>query len=198
MRTLNPNTLCKMEKYIKEYQADNGRSPSYRNIMHYMGMSSLNLVQRYVLALESEGRIQRTRLGNIELPSKFDKGETAIAPLIGAIACGEPSFEEEHIEDSFELPRSLFGSGKLFMLHASGNSMIEAGINDGDLIVLRKQDYAEDGDIVVALTSGNNTLKRLYHRNGKIVLHPENKTMKDIIVSNCDIQGVLVGCIKTY
>lgn len=188
MRTLNQNTLCKMEKYIKDYQAENGRSPSYRNIMHGVGMSSLNLVQRYVLALENDGRIQRTRLGNIELPSKYDKGETAIAPLIGAIACGEPSFEEEHIEDSFELPRSLFGSGKLFMLHASGNSMIEAGINDGDLIVLRKQDYAEDGDIVVALTSGNNTLKRLYHRNGKIVLHPENKTMKDIIVSNCDIQ----------
>ena len=198
MRTLNPNTLCKMEKYIKEYQADNGRSPSYRNIMHYMGMSSLNLVQRYVLALESEGRIQRTRLGNIELPSRFDKGETTIAPLIGAIACGEPSFEVEHIEDSFELPRSLFGSGKLFMLHASGNSMIEAGINDGDLIVLRKQDHAEDGEIVVALTNGENTLKRLYHRNGKIVLHPENKTMKDIIVKNCEIQGVLVGCIKTY
>ncbi len=198
MRTLNPNTLCKMEKYIKEYQADNGRSPSYRNIMNYMGMSSLNLVQRYVLALESEGRIQRTRLGNIELPSKFDKGETTIAPLIGAIACGEPSFEVEHIEDSFELPRSLFGSGKLFMLHASGNSMVEVGINDGDLIVLRKQDHAKDGDIVVALTNGNNTLKRLYHRNGKIVLHPENKTMKDIIVSNCEIQGVLVGCIKTY
>lgn len=58
--------------------------------------------------------------------------------------------------------------------------MVEAGINDGDLIVLRQQDYADDGDIVVALTSGNNTLKRLYHRNGKIVLHPENKTMKDI------------------
>ncbi len=198
MRTLNQNTLCKMEGYIKEYQAENGRSPSYRNIMHAMGMSSLNLVQRYVLALENEGRIQRTRLGNIELPSRFDKGETTIAPLIGAIACGEPSLEIEHIEDSFELPRSLFGSGKLFMLHASGNSMVEAGINDGDLIVLRKQDYADDGDIVVALTSGNNTLKRLYHRNGKIVLHPENKTMKDIIVSNCEIQGVLVGCIKTY
>ena len=76
--------------------------------------------------------------------------------------------------------------------------MVEVGINDGDLIVLRKQDHADDGDIVVALTNGNNTLKRLYHRNGKIVLHPENKTMKDIIVSNCEIQGVLVGCIKTY
>ena len=198
MRTLNKENLFRIEKYIKEYQTENGRSPSYRNIMHFMNMSSLNLVQRYVFALEKDGRIQRTRLGNLELPSLLDKGETTIAPLIGAIACGEPSFEVEQIEDSFELPRSLFGSGKLFMLHASGNSMVEAGINDGDLIVLRKQDHADDGDIVVALTNGNNTLKRLYHRNGKIVLHPENKTMKDIIVSNCDIQGVLVGCIKTY
>lgn len=72
MRTLNQNTLCRMEQYIKEYQTENSRSPSYRNIMHFMGMSSLNLVQRYVLALEREGRIQRTRLGNIELPSQLD------------------------------------------------------------------------------------------------------------------------------
>ena len=198
MRTLNQNTLYRMEKYICEFQAENGRSPSYRNIMRAIDMSSLNLVQRYVLALEKNGRIQRTRLGSIELPTQLDKGETTIAPLVGAIACGEPRFEIEHIEDSFELPRSLFGSGKLFMLHASGNSMVEAGIDDGDLIVLRKQDYADDGDIVVALTNGNNTLKRLYHRNGKIVLHPENRTMKDIVVTNCEIQGILVGCIKTY
>lgn len=198
MRTLNQNTLRRMEQYIKEFQTENGKSPSYRQIMHYIGMSSLNLVQRYVLALEREGRIQRTRLGNIELPSKLNKGETAIVPLVGAIACGEPSFAIEHIEESFELPRSLFGDGKLFMLHADGNSMIDAGINDGDLIVLRKQNYADDGEIVVALTNGNNTLKRLYHRNGKIVLHPENNTMQDIIVSDCEIQGVLVGCIKTY
>lgn len=78
----------------------------------------------------------------IELTSQLDKGETTIAPLLGAIACGEPSFETENIEDSFELLRSLFGNGKLFMLHASGNSMIEAGINDGDLIVIRKQAHA--------------------------------------------------------
>lgn len=173
MRTLNKEKLFRIEKYIKDYQTENGRSPSYRNIMHFMSMSSLNLVQRYVFALEKDGRIQRTRLGNIELPSQLDKGETTIAPLLGAIACGEPSFAVEHIEDSFELPRSLFGGGKLFVLHASGNSMIEVGINDGDLIVLRRQDYAEDGEIVVALTNGNNTLKRLFHRNGKIVLHPE-------------------------
>ena len=76
--------------------------------------------------------------------------------------------------------------------------MIDIGINKDDLLVIRKQEYAEDGEIVVALTNGDNTLKRLFHRNGKIVLHPENKTMSDIIVKNCEIQGVLVGCIKTY
>lgn len=198
MRTLNAQTLCEMEKYIKEYQAENGRSPSYRNIMHGIGMSSLNLVQRYVLALEHDGRIERTRLGSIEVPNQLKPSGTTLVPLIGQIACGEPCFEVENIEESFALPRSVFGNGELYMLRAFGDSMIDAGINKDDLLVIRKQDHAQDGEIVVALTNGDNTLKRLYHRNGKIVLHPENKTMKDIIVSNCEIQGVLVGCIKTY
>lgn len=198
MRTLNKETLCRIEQYIKEYQTENGRSPSYRNIMHYMNMSSLNLVQRYVIGLEREGRIERTRLGNIEVPYQLKPSGTTIAPLIGQIACGEPCFEVENIEESFALPRSVFGNGELYMLRAFGDSMIEAGISKDDLLVIRKQDHAQDGEIVVALTNGNNTLKRLYHRNGKIVLHPENKTMKDIIVNDCEIQGVLVGCIKTY
>lgn len=198
MRTLNTKTLDEIEKYIKNYQKENGRSPSYRNIMHYMGMSTLSLVRKYVLGLERDGRIQRTRLGSIELPEKFSTGELTIAPLVGQIACGEPCFEVENIEESFALPRSVFGSGELFMLRAFGDSMIEVGINKDDLLVIRKQQEAEDGDIVVALTNGENTLKRLYHRNGKIVLHPENKTMKDIVVKDCEIQGVLVSCIKMY
>ena len=76
--------------------------------------------------------------------------------------------------------------------------MIEAGISPGDLLVLRKQDSADDGEIVVALVDGETTLKRLYRRDGKIVLHPENKRMKDIIVDDCNVQGVLVSCIKIY
>ena len=84
------------------------------------------------------------------------------------------------------------------MLHAVGNSMIEAGISPGDLLVLRKQDSANDGEIVIALIDGETTLKRLYHRNGKIILHPENKRMRDIIVDSCDVQGVLVSCSKKY
>lgn len=198
MRTLNPNTLERVENYITEYQKKNGKSPSYRQIMHGVGMSSLNLVQRYVLALEREGRIERTRIGNISVPPKLKPSGVAIAPLVGNIACGDPTEEESNIQESIELPNAIFGGGDLFMLHAKGESMIGAGIEEGDLLVIRKQDTADDGDIVVALTDGKNTLKRLYRKGGKIILHPENPKLSDIIVKDCAIQGVLVSCIKMY
>ena len=198
MRTLNEETLRRMEEYIRERQLKDGLSPSYRRIMHALGMSSLNLVQRYVLALENQGRIRRTRLGSIALPKRLDAGKNKITPLVGDIACGQPSFAEENIEASYALPEAIFGQGELFMLHTHGDSMIDAGIREGDLIVVRKQNTADDGQIVVALMDGEATLKRLFHRNGKIVLHPENRQMQDIVVENCEIQGVLVSCIKMY
>ncbi len=198
MRTLNPNTLERVENYITEYQKKHGKSPSYRQIMHGVGMSSLNLVQRYVLALEREGRIERTRIGNISVPPKLRPSGVAIAPLVGSIACGQPVDAVENIEESFALPRSIFGNGDLFMLRTFGDSMIDAGISAGDLLVLRQQDYADEGEIVVALVGEDATLKRFYKKGHKIVLHPENKTMKDIIVDDCQIQGVLVSCIKIY
>ena len=198
MRTLNEETLRRMEEYIRERQRKDGVSPSYRRIMHALGMSSLNLVQRYVLALENQGRIRRTRLGSIALPKRLDAGKNKITPLVGDIACGQPSFAEENIEASYALPEAIFGKGELFMLHTHGDSMIDAGIREGDLIVVRRQSSADDGQIVVALIDGEATLKRLFHRNGKIVLHPENRQMQDIVMENCEIQGVLVSCIKMY
>ena len=164
MRTLNKKTLERMEAYIQKYCIEKGVSPSYRNIMHGIGMTSLNLVQRYVLALEAQGRIKRTNLGNIDIPQRLDKGETVVAPLVGQIACGQPNFAEENIEE----------------------------------LVLRQQDYADEGEIVVALVGENATLKRFYKRGHKIILHPENKGMRDIVVDDCQIQGVLVSCIKIY
>lgn len=198
MRTLNKSTLSKIESYIQEYQKENGLSPSYRNIMREVKMSSLSLVQRYVIELEKTGRIKRTNLGNIAVPTRLRTGETTSAPLVGKIACGEPSFAMENIVGSFSLPRDIFGSGDLFLLKAFGDSMIEVGIDEGDLLVLRKQNYADDGDIIVALIGEETTLKRFYRKGKKIVLHPENKDLKDIVVDECQIQGVLVSCIKRY
>ncbi|UKI14112.1 MAG: transcriptional repressor LexA [Clostridiales bacterium] len=111
---------------------------------------------------------------------------------------GQPVDAVEQIEESVALPRTIFGNGSLFMLRAKGESMIEAGIRPNDLVVVRQQNAAENGEIVVAMIDGETTLKRFYRRNGKIILHPENSTMKDIIVKECEIQGVLVGCIKIY
>ena len=156
------------------------------------------MVQKYVLALERSGQIERTNIGNIATPLKWKKKGSTMAPLVGDIACGDPTEEESNIEENIELPNAIFGGGELFMLHAKGESMINAGIEEGDLLIIRKQNTAEDGEIVVALTDGKNTLKRIYHRNGQIVLHPENTKLKDIIAEDCAVQGVLVSCIKMF
>ena len=198
MRTLNTTTLDNMESFIINYQKNQGKSPSFREVMKAMNMSSLNLVRTYILALENSGRIERTRLGNIDVMPKLKPSGVAITPILGSIACGQPIDAVEQIEESVALPRSIFGNGSLFILHAKGDSMIDVGIRNNDLVVIRQQNTAENGEIIVAMIDGEATLKRLYKRNGKIILHPENKTMTDIIVNECEIQGVLVGCIKVY
>ena len=200
MRTLNQERLTSIEQYIMEYQKENGQAPSYRQIMNAMNMSSLNLVQRYVKALENEGRISRTKLGNIDVLPQLKPGGSTMAYLVGDIACGSPTEAIENIEECYALPKALFGDGELFILRTYGDSMIDVGIKENDFIVVRQQNSANDGDIVAALVNGESTLKRIYHKGSKIVLHPENKTMKDIVVNaeDCIIQGVLVSCIKMY
>lgn len=198
MRVMSEETKNAVLEYNIRYQREHGISPSFRNIMHALNLGSLATVQRYVKQLETEGRLKRTDIGNIQPFPQLQKKEMTLAPLVGRIACGEPCLGVENIEESIALPRSVFGGGELFILRAFGNSMVDAGIHKDDLLIVRKQESADDGEIVVALVDGENTLKRLYHKNGKIVLHPENKTMKDIVVKNCDIQGVLVGCMKVF
>lgn len=198
MRVLNHDTLEKVEQYNIDYQKEHGRTPSFREIMHALNLGSLATVQRYVKALQKAESLELTSGGNILPLPQLEGGARTVVPLIGEIACGEPIFAVENIEESYALPKTLFGDGELFMLRAKGNSMIDVGINKGDLVVLRKQNTADDGDIVVALIDNDATLKRIYRKDGKIILHPENKKMKDIVLDSCDIQGVLVSCIKMY
>ena len=198
IRTPNKDMLDRVERYVEEYQKENGKSPTYRQIMHETGMTTLSSEFRYVNALEKEGRIAKTSQGNIATPKNLRRGGTTMIPLVGAIACGSPTFEVEDIEETYSFHTSLFGDGELFMLRTYGDSMIDVGIRKDDLIVVKKQNYANDGDIVVALVDGETTLKRFFKEGSKIILHPENKTMKDIVVKECEIQGVLVSCIKMY
>ena len=121
-----------------------------------------------------------------------------MTPILGKVSCGVPKFAEENIEEYVRLPVALFGRGQFFILRANGDSMIEADINDGDLVLIRQQNYADEGQIVVALMDDEATLKRYYPEPEKqlIRLHPENSRMDDIYVSDCIIQGVAVKVLK--
>ena len=198
MKSLNVETLQRVKEFNIAYQQEHGITPSYRTIMNELNLGSLATVRRYVMELENQGVLKRSEFGKIIPLPKLQKGNFVLAPLIGSIACGIPNPSEENYEDTYALSTDIFGKGDFFLLHAEGNSMIEAGISPGDLLVLKKQNSAEDGEIIVALVDGETTLKKLYHKGSKIILHPENKQMPDIIVDKCDVQGVLVSCIKKF
>ena len=198
MRNMDRHILERIFEYNINFQRENGVPPNFRSIMQDLKLGSLATVRRYVLALERENRIQRTIQGTIAPLPQLTRTHNVIVPLIGEVACGQPNYGEAQFEDCYALPRTLFGAGELFMLHTVGESMIDIGIHDGDLIVIRRQNNAKNGDIVIALVDGKTTLKRFYKDARHIILHPENTNMQDIYVENCEIQGILVGCIKLY
>ena len=198
MRTKNSEYFIQIEEFIKEYYEKNGISPSMREISQKVGISCAT-VQRYLSTMRDEGKIKYSGHRSImSSQSVRDFGEILKVPVLGRVSCGLPKYAEENIEEYINLPTSIFGNGNFYILYASGDSMIEAGINDGDMVLIRVQNTADVGDIVVALIDDEVTLKRYYpdpvHK--RIRLHPENRLMKDIIVSDCIVQGVAVKLIK--
>ena len=124
--------------------------------------------------------------------------EVSYLPVVGSIACGTPLLAEENIEKYLPVPTDFLGAGKFFILRANGNSMIKAGIEDGDYVIVKQQETAETGQIIVALINDEATLKRYYIDNEKqqVRLHPENDKMKDMYFKNVIIQGIAVKVIK--
>lgn len=197
MRTKSIELMNQICKFAESFILDNNRSPSTTEIADEFGIAR-GTAYRYLVEMderkliEYDGHSIRT-----EVTQKF-KTKHSQAAIVGSIPCGSPQYEEEHIEAYVSLPESIFGSGEFYILRASGNSMIEAGIDDGDLVVIKKQKTANEGDIVVALVDNQNTLKRYYIDRKKrcVRLHPENSSMKDIYVKECIIQGVAHHVIK--
>lgn len=184
-------------KYIDEYKFVNRRTPTMAQIALEIGTVQSN-VYKYLIEMEERGMIQRNGR-EIKVFSTVEScAELNRVPILGKIACGEPEFAEENFEEYVPLPVALFGKGDFFILRAKGESMIEAGIDPGDMVVVKKQDTAEEGDIAVALVDNETTLKRFYiDKKRKCVrLHPENKKMKDIYIENCFIQGIAQNVIK--
>ena len=198
MKTLDNQKLENLLTYIKDYQKQNGKSPSYRTIMKALKFNDIAMVFRYVNRLYSQGLIKKDNLGCIQTPSKLKAGQTILAPVVGSVACGEPILAIQNIEFTASLPVEIFGNQELCGLYAQGDSMIGAGIFDGDLIFYLPTNVAEDGDIVVALLDDSATVKRYFKKKDGIVLHPENPKYQDIITKDVNIQGIVKRVVRKF
>ncbi len=198
MRNKNSEYIAAIEGFIKSYKESKHASPTVREIESGTGISRAT-VGRYLDFMRKEGMLEYSGHRSIVMKSEEINTSPRIrVPILGAVSCGVPKLAEENIEEIVELPASLFGSGSFYMLRANGDSMTEAGIDNGDLVVIKQQDYASPGQIVVALTEDEATLKRFYPEPSKkrIRLHPANSAMEDIYVDSCIIQGIAVKVLK--
>lgn len=183
----------------------NGYPPTVREICKAVGLSSTSTVHAHLATLEKLGYIQKDSLKpralKVLVGSKKDKGfytskEMVDVPIVGKITAGMPILAVENIEDSFPVPIDFTGNSEVFMLKVRGESMIEAGILDGDLILVKKQNTASNGQIVVALIEDSATVKTFYKEKDHIRLQPENSSMEPIIVSDCKILGKVAGVFR--
>ena len=187
--------------FIKEYIQEEKVAPSVREICDGVGIRSTSTVHRYLHRLESEGRIRMAAGKNraiVLLDSEEDAEEQGI-PLVGTVAAGIPITAVENITDFVEFFPDKSYDGKLFALRVRGESMINIGIFDGDIVVVEQTDYAENGDVVVALVDRcEATVKTFYKEDGHYRLQPENDTMDPIIVDEVEILGRVVSLIRYF
>lgn len=161
-----------------------------------VGLSSTATIHNHIKRLESEGKLDIN--GRRGVSTQRHRMSVMQVPVVGQIACGAPLLAEENIEEYVPILKSELGTGEFFALRAHGDSMVNAGIEDGELVFVRRQDTAEEGDIVVALIDDEATLKRFYRdtRRHKIVLHPENEAYADMEFDSVVIQGKAVKVLK--
>ncbi len=217
MRKKDPDSLNKREKailkYIEKQVKANGYPPSVREIGKAVGLRSTATVHGYLASLEKKGYIKKeSQKGrtlkllkgglednpNQEVIGKdvYTSKEMVDVPVIGKITAGEPILAVENITDTFPIPIDFVGNSDSFMLTVRGESMIEAGILDGDYILVKKQNTANNGEIVVALIEDEATVKTFYKEADYIRLQPENSALDPIIVPNCEILGKVSGVFR--
>ena len=198
-------------KFIEKQIMTDGYPPSVREIGKAVGLSSTATVHGYLAKLEEKGYIKKKdKKGRTLNLLKGATGESKVktskdfytqkemvdVPIVGKITAGEPILAVENITDTFPIPIDFVGNSECFMLTVRGESMIEAGILDGDYILVKRQNMANNGEIVVALIEDEATVKTFYKEKNHIRLQPENSTMDPIIVPNCEILGKVAGVFR--
>ncbi|MCC2165269.1 transcriptional repressor LexA [Brotaphodocola catenula] len=188
--------------YIKACILKKGYPPAVREICEAVHLKSTSSVHSHLETLERNGYIRRdpTKPRAIEvLDNQFStqRREAVQVPIIGTVAAGQPILAEQNIEEYFPIPSEYLPAGReVFILRVKGESMINAGIFNGDQVIVQQMNIAENGDIVVALLDDSATVKRFYRENGHYRLQPENDTMEPIIVSDVQILGKVVGLFR--
>ncbi len=206
MTKLSPRQQAIMD-FIKSEVRTKGYPPSVREIGEAVGLASSSTVHGHLERLEKKGLIRRdpTKPRAIEiLEEDMDSTDTfrssvSKVPLIGKVTAGEPILATENIEDYYPLPQHMVGDYDVFMLRIQGESMINAGIMDGDYVIVRQQQSAQNGDIVVAMTEDQEaTVKRFYQEKDHIRLQPENPAMEPLRLKNVVILGKVIGLFREF
>ncbi len=200
MRVMDENKLQKIAEFIKQHtRENNGESPSLVDIMDYMSMAK-STAYRYILELEKRGIVSYNGKKTLETPlQRKMRCEFRRVPILGQVVCGTPDEQEEHVRGYLAIPENWI-DGECFLLEAYGDSMIDIGIEEGDLVLVKKAETANSGDVIVALIENENTLKRLFWEGQRPRLHAENKSYPknkiDIYPTKLAIQGIALKVIK--
>ncbi|WP_069997630.1 transcriptional repressor LexA [Cellulosilyticum sp. I15G10I2] len=203
MDTTLTNKQEQILNYIKQVLRDKGYPPSVREICTAVELSSTSTVHSHLNTLEKKGFIRRdpTKPRTIEiLDEEHDwiMDHVSAVPVIGKVTAGEPILAIENIEEYFPLPNHMARNEDIYMLKVSGTSMINAGILDGDQIIVKQQDSAHNGDIVVALLDDDVTVKRFFKEKDCVRLQPENDTMSPIYINKVKILGKVIGLFREF
>ena len=190
-------------EYIKAEILSKGYPPAVRDICQAVNLKSTSSVHSHLETLEKNGYIRRdpTKPRTIEiLDDNFNlvRREMVNVPIVGTVAAGQPILAVENIENYFPIPSEYMPNEETFMLKVKGESMINAGILDGDQILVKRQNYAKNGDMVVALVDDSATVKTFYKENGQIRLQPENDYMDPIILPDVEILGKVFGVFRFF
>lgn len=192
-------------QFIKRNVNDKGYPPSVREIGNAVGLQSSSTVHGHLAKLQSKGYIKRdpTKPRAIEIVQESDVNESPVihVPVLGKVTAGLPITAVENVEEYFPLPEHFTANhnSEIFLLNVVGDSMIEAGIHDGDRVIVRKQNIAHNGEIIVAMTDEDEaTVKRFYKEKGYYRLQPENSTMEPIFLDNVSVLGKVVGLFREF
>lgn len=188
-------------EYIKSQILEKGFPPAVRDICEAVNLKSTSSVHSHLETLEKNGYIRRdpTKPRAIEILDdsfNFTRREMVNVPMVGRVAAGEPLLAEQNVENYFPIPMEFMPNAQTFMLTVKGESMINAGIFDGDMVLVEQRNYARNGEMIVALVDDGATVKTFYKEEGVIRLQPENDFMDPIIVPDCQILGKVIGVFR--